>query len=142
MGQRFWVSSIIAAVLFCLLGFVVHETLLHNDYAQIPNIFRAPEDALRRMPIMFVAYLLMGFASTWIYRQGIASDASWLFQGIRFGLALALVSAVPMYLIYYAILPMTMTLVVKQVVLQTIAIVIVGIVIAWINRRGSIPSTS
>ena len=50
MGQRFWISSIVAAVLFCLLGFVVHETLLHNDYAQISSLFRTPEDALRRMP--------------------------------------------------------------------------------------------
>lgn len=138
MGQRFWVSSIVAAVLFCVLGFVLHETILHNDYAQIPSIFRTPEEALRRMPIMFVAYLLMGFASTWIYRQGITGSASWLLQGIRFGLGIALVSAVPMYLIYYAVQPLPGTLVVKQVVLQTIAIVIVGIVIAWINRRSSI----
>jgi len=138
MGQRFWVSSIVAAVLFCLLGFVVHETILHNDYAQIPSIFRTPEEALRRMPIMFVAYLLMGFASTWIYRQGVTPSRSWLMQGIRFGLAVALVSAVPMYLIYYAVQPLSLTLVVKQIVLQTIAIAIVGIVIAWINRRSSI----
>ena len=138
MGQRFWISSIVAAVLFCLLGFVVHETLLHNDYAQISSLFRTPEDALRRMPIMFVAYLLMGFASTWIYRQGITASASWLLQGIRFGLAVALMSAVPMYLIYYAVQPLPATLVVKQIVLQTIAIVLVGIVIAWINRRSSI----
>jgi len=140
MGQRFWVSSIVAAVLFCLLGFVVHETILHNDYAQVPSLFRAPEEALRRMPIMFVAYLLMGFASTWIYRQGITAGASWLLQGIRFGLSVALVSAVPMYLIYYAVQPLPATLVVKQIVLQTIAIIIVGIVIAWINRRSSIPT--
>jgi hypothetical protein len=138
MGQRFWVSSIVAAVLFCLLGFLVHETILHNDYAQVPGIFRTSEEALRRMPIMFVAYLLMGFAATWIYRQGITAGASWLLQGIRFGLAVALVSAVPMYLIYYAVQPLPVTLVVKQIVLQTIAIIIVGIVIAWINRRGSI----
>jgi len=90
------------------------------------------------MPIMFVAYLLMGFAATWIYRQGIAASASWLLQGIRFGLALALVSAVPMYLIYYAVQPLPLSLVVKQSVLQTIAIVLVGIVIALINRRSSI----
>ena len=138
MGQRFWVSSIVAAVLFCLLGFVVHEAILHNDYAQIPNIFRPPEEALRRMPVMFVAYLLMGFASTWIYRQGISAGASWLMQGIRFGLSIALVSAVPMYLIYYAVQPLPLSLVLKQIVLQMIGIVIVGIVIAWLNRRSSI----
>jgi hypothetical protein len=138
MGQRFWISSIVAAILFCLLGFVIHETLLHNDYAQVPGIYRTSEEALRRMPIMFVAYLLMGFASTWIYRQGIAASASWLLQGIRFGVALALVSAVPMYLIYYAVQPLPLSLVVKQSILQTIAIVLVGIVIALINRRSPI----
>lgn len=134
MGQRFWISGIVAAVLFCLLGFVVHETILHSEYAQLSNIFRPVDDAFARMPVMMFAYLLMGFAFAWIYRQGVTAGASWVLQGIRYGLAIALVSAVPMYLIYYAIQPWPAMLVVKQIVLQTIAIVIVGIVVAWINR--------
>jgi hypothetical protein len=47
---------------------------------------------------------------------------------------------VPMYLIYYTIQPWPGMVVVKQIVLETICIVIVGIAVAWINKPN--PQTS
>lgn len=137
MGPRFWISGIVASVLYCLLGFVVHETILHGDYERVHNIMRTADDAMSRMPFMFLAYLLMGFASAWIYHQGVRAGASWILQGVRFGIAIALVSAVPMYLIYYTVQPWPAATVAKQIFLQTVAVVIVGIVLAWINRSAS-----
>jgi hypothetical protein len=40
-----------------------------------------------------------------------------------------------MYLIYYAVQPMPGEVVVKQIVLDTISIVLMGIVCAWINQE-------
>ena len=134
MGKKFWISGIVAAVLFYLLGFVVHGMLLHGDYLQLPNLFRTEADAMSRMPYMALANLLMGLAFAWIYRQGITAGVSWVQQGVRFGIAIALMSAVPMYLIYYTVQPWPGAVVVKQIVLETICIVIVGIVVAWINK--------
>jgi hypothetical protein len=134
MDRRFWISGVVAFVFFYLLSFVVHELILGNDYRQMPQLFR-PEDAmLSYMPFMVLAQLLMAFAFVWIYRQGITPGAAWLTQGVRFGIAAALFATVPMYLIYYALQPWPGTLVAKQIVLQTISTVIVGIVVAWMNR--------
>ena len=79
---------------------------------------------------------------TWIYRQGRESQAV-----PRAGRALrprdAVLITLPMYLIYYAVQPMPGALVVKQIVFDTIGMVIMGIVAAWINQRDmTCPSTA
>ena len=53
---------------------------------------------------------------------------------MRFGLAVALLTVIPMYLIYYAVQPMPGNLVAKQIIFDTIAMVIMGIACAWINQ--------
>jgi hypothetical protein len=55
-------------------------------------------------------------------------------QGVRFGLAVAVVGVIPTYLIYYAVQPMPGNVVAKQIVFDTIAMVLMGIVCAWINQ--------
>lgn len=134
MDKKFWISGIVAAVLFYFLSFIVHGLILSGDYMQLPSMFRTEEEAMRHMPFMLLADLIMGLAFAWIYRQGVTSGASWLQQGVRFGIAAALFGAVPWYLIYYTIQPWPGMVVVKQIVLQSIAVTIVGVVVAWINK--------
>jgi hypothetical protein len=43
-------------------------------------------------------------------------------------------AVIPTYLIYYAVQPMPGALVAKQIVYELIAMVIMGIVVAWINQ--------
>jgi hypothetical protein len=137
MDKKFWISGIVATVLFYFLSFIVHGLILSGDYMQIMSqtpMFRTEDDAFRHMPFMLLADLIMGFAFAWIYRQGISAGEPWLQQGVRFGVAAALLSSVPHYIIYYVIQPWPAVVVIKQVVLQTITVVIVGIVVAWLNR--------
>lgn len=141
MDKKFWISGIIAFVLFYLLSFVVHELILGSEYRQMPQLFRSEDTMMNYMPFMFLAHLIMAFAFAWIYRQGITPGESWLLQGVRFGIAAALFATVPMYLIYYNLQPWPGMLVVKQIVLQTASTVIVGIAVAWINRRDHVSKT-
>ncbi len=60
--------------------------------------------------------------------------SAWLAQGARYGLVIACLTAVPMYLIYHVVSQYPLDLAVKQIVLDSIVIVVVGIVLAWINR--------
>ena len=137
MGKKFWISGIVAGVLYYVLGFLVHGMILHGEYAQLPNLFRTEAEAMSRMPIMILANLMMGLAFAWIYRQGITAGAPGLAQGVRFGIAVAFMSAIPMYLIYYVVQPWPNIVVVKQIILETICITLVGIVVAWLNRSPS-----
>ena len=69
----------------------------------------------------------------WIYFQG-KEDKPWLMQGVRFGIAVALLTVIPMYLIYYVVTPIVFAVVIKQIVFDGIRVVLMGVVLAWINR--------
>ena len=133
MNMRFVVSVAVLFVVSMALGFVVHGVLLHQDYTALQHLFRTPADAQAHFPFMLAAHLVMATGFTWIYRQG-RDNRPWLGQGVRFGLAVVLLVTVPTYLIYYAVQPMPSDVVAKQVVLDAIAMVILGLVAAAVNR--------
>jgi hypothetical protein len=128
------VSMAVMAVMSLVLGFVVHGWLLAPDYMKLASLFRSPAEAQGYFGFMILAHVLIGIGFTWIYRAG-REAKPFLAQGARFGLAIAVVSVIPMYLIYYAVQPMPGEVVVKQIVLDTISMVLMGIVCAWINQE-------
>ncbi len=131
--MNFAVSASVMAVMSLLLGFVVHGRLLSPDYAKLASLFRPPAQAQGYFGFMVLAHVLIGIGFTWIYRAGREAKPV-LAQGVRFGLAVAVLSVIPTYLIYYAVQPMPGDVVVKQIALDTITVVLMGIVCAWINR--------
>ncbi|NDP43508.1 MAG: hypothetical protein GZ089_12460 [Aromatoleum sp.] len=131
--MKFAVSAVAMAVMSLLLGFLIHATLLAPDYAKLAGMFRPPAEQGSFFGYMLIAHLLIGIGFTWIYLQG-REDKAFLAQGIRFGLAVAVLATIPTYLIYYAVQPYPAKVVVKQIVFDTIGVVLMGIVCAWINR--------
>ena len=131
--MKFAVSAIVLAIVSLLFGFVVHGMLLAPDYGALPNLFRNEADGSAHMPFMLLAHLCIGTGFTWIYLKG-REAKPFLAQGLRFGLAVAVLTTIPMYLIYFAVQPMPGGLVVKQIALDTIAMVVMGVVCAWLNR--------
>ena len=55
-------------------------------------------------------------------------------QGLRFGFWLALVACVPGFLIYYAVQPVGLTVVAKQVVFGGVGSLLLGMVAAAMNK--------
>jgi hypothetical protein len=136
MNKRFVISWIALTVASFLLGFLVHGLLLGNQYADlVPNMFRSPEDSQKVFHFMILANVLTSFGLTWIYRKGVEPDKSVIGQGIRFGLAIAALSVIPRYLIYYAVQPTPGTLAASQIAFDTIAMVILGVITAMLNRK-------
>jgi hypothetical protein len=135
MNKKFVVSSIGLAIASLLCGFVVHATLLQNDYARLPNVFRPQLEAQGYFGYMLLAHLSIGIGLTWIYRQGREAGKEFFAQGLKFGAAIAVVSTIPVYLIYFAVLRLPSDLVAQQIVFDTIAIVSIGVLAAWLNRE-------
>jgi hypothetical protein len=135
MNKRFIVSVVVLFVVSMLCGFLVHGTLLAAEYTRLANagIYRTPEQAQPLMGIMMVANLAYAIGVTWIYRMG-RDSRPWMGQGLRFGLALATLTTIPTYLIYYVVTPMPSDLVAQQIVFDIVANVVVGLVAAFINR--------
>ena len=82
---------------------------------------------------MIAAHVMMAGAFTWIYARGV-ENRPWLGQGLRFGLAVALLCVIPIYTMYYVVQPMPGMLAVKQIVSDTIATLALGAIVAFLYR--------
>jgi hypothetical protein len=114
-------------------SFLVHGKLLHDDYATLPNLFRPEAESQQYFPLMLLAHVILAGAFVWIYSRGV-EDAPWTGQGIRFGLAVALLTSVPMYIIYHVVQPMPGSIAVKQIVFDVILLLALGLLVAFLYR--------
>jgi len=133
MSKKFLIAWIVLFVAWFLGSFVVHGVVLSSDYMQLTNLFRAEADARRYFPLMIVAHLLLSGAFVWIYSRG-AEAKPWMAQGVRFGLAVALLTVVPTYMIYFVVQPMPGDVVIKQIVCDGVLTIILGVIVAWLYR--------
>jgi hypothetical protein len=134
MNKKFLIAWVVLFVAWFLGSFVVHGVLLRSDYMQLTNLFRAESDQQQFFPLMLVAHVILSGAFVWIYARGVEARP-WLAQGVRYGVAVALLTIVPTYLIYYAVQPMPGDVVIKQIVFDGVLTVLLGTIVAWLYRR-------
>jgi hypothetical protein len=133
MNKKFLIAWLVLFIAWFIGSFVVHGVLLHSDYAQLSNLFRAESDQPKYFPLMILAHVLLAGAFVWIYARGVESKP-WTLQGVRFGVAVALLTIVPTYLIYFVVQPMPGGVVIKQIVFDGVLMVILGMIVAWLYR--------
>ena len=80
-----------------------------------------------------MADIIFAFAFVWIYVRG-REEKSWLGQGMRFGVLVWLLWAVPIFLIDYATQPVPFGLIGTQIGLELVDMLIVGTAAAGIYR--------
>lgn len=134
MNTKFLIAGVAAFLVSLIFGFLVHGLLLHADYAQLPNLMRTDADAQAHFPFMLLSHLIKGFAFAWVYTKGISPGVPWMTQGFRFGFAAAALITVPLYLIYYAVVPMPGMLIVKQIIFDSVGTILMAITVAFVYR--------
>ena len=134
MNKRFIIGWVVIFIVWFLGSFVVHGVLLHDDYSKLASLFRTEADAQGFFPLMVLAHVMLSGALVWIYSRGVEAEP-WLPQGLRFGVAVAFLTVVPTYIIYYVVQPMPGGLVVKQIVFDGILMLILGCVTAFVYRQ-------
>ena len=133
MDKRFWICGIVVAAAALILGMLVHGVLLRADYQAMAALYRTQAQANAHAAWILPAYLLLGLAMTWLYRRMPASDGVELARGARFGLAIALVSFVPWHMLAFVAQPLPLSLMLRQVVLDLVAMVLLGMLLAWLQ---------
>ena len=134
MNKRLFIAWLVIFVAWMAGSFIVHGVLLHDDYSKLSGLFRPEADAQAHFPLMILAHVILAGAFVWIYSRGVEARP-WLPQGIRFGLAIAALTIVPTYIIYYVVQPMPGAVVVKQIVFDGILMLILAAIVAFIYRQ-------
>jgi hypothetical protein len=135
MNKRFVVAWLVLFVAWMAGSFVVHGMLLHDVYAQYPNLFRPETEAQRYFPLMLLAHVSLAGALVWIYSRGV-EDRPWLGQGLRFGLGLAMLTIVPTYVIYFVVQPIAASMAIRQIVYDGVLLLLLSALVAFLYRDG------
>ena len=132
MDKKYILSVLLILVVSMVLGFITHGWALMDEYTAT-GLFREAAEQEARTPWMIIAHVVLAFAFVALYRKGV-EDKPWAGQGLRFGLLIALIAYVPIYIIYYVVQPMPEMLVFRQAAYETINTMILGLAVAWMYR--------
>jgi len=88
---------------------------------------------------MLIAHVIMAAAFVWIYQRG-QEAKPWLQQGLRYGIAIALLAPIPMFMIYYVVQPTPAALAIKQAIGDSVILIVLGLVVAFLNKSSDAPA--
>ncbi len=134
MPRKKIIGAIAAGFALLLAGrYLLHGVLLKSAYSASSDVWRTPEAMQHRMWIIFLVDIIFAVAAVLIYIPGI-EQKPWLGQGIRFGILLALATAVPQSLTEYMIYPIHHELALHWIIGEGGLTVLLGVLIAAICR--------
>ncbi len=129
--KKLVLTIVVVFVAANLAGFLIHAILLRPDYMSVKEHYR-PEGQ-EMMLWICLAYLSFAVGSVIVYAKGV-ENKPWLGQGIRFGILMWLILAVPSFFIAYAVQPVPTILMVKQVLFEGVDKILLGIITAALYR--------
>ena len=135
-----WVSAVVFVATYAL-GFVFHGIVLNPDYAQFPNLMRTQEEMMKRMYWMLLGDASFALAFVWIYLQGL-KRGPWLGQGIRYGMAVFAIAQLSGYMITHAVQPWPAAVTLKQIGLELVRMLVLGVLIGLLYRNEAESGTS
>jgi hypothetical protein len=133
VNTRSIVSVVVVVVMLVVFGYLVHGVMLASDYAAVPNLYRTADEQARYLPFMMPAHICAAIALVWLYARG-RREGSWVVEGLKFGVAVAVLMTVHKFLVYYAVQPLPGATAVKQILFDSTAAILIGLVIARLHR--------
>lgn len=138
MTKTFLIAWLAAFIVWMGGDFGVHGAWLAPQYLALASLYRPEADQMQYIPWMLGAHVVMAAAFVWIYGRGV-SAAPWMGQGVRYGIAVGCLMAMP-YFIYYSIQPLPQSLVLSQVAGCFATMIVTGIVTAFFYRGSAQPA--
>jgi hypothetical protein len=128
------ILAILAGFLVLGLGrYLIHGVWLAGAYAENASLWRTQSAMAHLRWVIQLANLILASAAVLIYVRGV-EPKPWLGQGLRFGVLVALFTAVPQSLVEYFTYPVPPTLAVQWIIGEGLLAVLLGIVVAAVCR--------
>lgn len=132
MNKRFWMAFAACFVAGQVLGLLIHGVWLNATYMSMPDVWRPKEEMDSMMWMMMLAGALLTFAFCYIFTRGY--EGKGVMEGVRYGLWIALLCAIPQAIDSFVIYPVPMSLAVKWAVSGVAYFVILGAILASIYK--------
>jgi hypothetical protein len=118
-----------------ILEILIHGFILRADYAPYYGTLLRSMDGKPGWPaaLLPIAHLSFVVAYVWMYNR-INLPGPWFRAGLAYGLIGWMIGQAPLWLLWYAEQPWPDTLVVKQLSLELVSSLILGLVVAALAR--------
>ena len=132
---RIFLTGVAALFVAELLASVVHGYVLAADYAPYyGTLLRGGESPAWQFSFLPLAHAAWVGGLVWIFLQ-VSLAGSRVVQGLKLGLLGWVVGQVPLWLLWFAEQPWPSSLVGKQLALELVSSLLVGVTIALLARR-------
>ena len=135
-------STVAAAfVVSQILAIAVHGFILAGDYGPFyGTLLRSQQEAPWRMLLLPLSHLAFISALVWVFTH-VRLEGSSFARGLQIGALGWMMGQVPLWLLWYAEQPWPGDLVVKQLVLELLSSLVIGVTIAVVGTPYSSRST-
>lgn len=140
MGRHILTSVVVAVYLF-FIEFLFHAVILKGQYEGVQHMLRPEgENPAMFFSLLIIAYLIAGFLLTHVFGKGYQGHG--IGEGVRFGLLMGVLLAVPSNLINYAVQPWPGSLVAIWIIGYIIEFTIAGVIIAAMYKPSASPAAA
>jgi hypothetical protein len=134
---RIFLTGLAALLVAELLASVIHGYVLAADYAPYySTLLRGGESPAWQFSFLPVAHAAWVGGLVWIFLR-VSFTGSRVVQGLKLGLLGWVVGQVPLWLLWFAEQPWPSSLVGKQLALELVSSLAVGVTIAVLARRAA-----
>ncbi len=127
-------ATVAAYVVLMGTSYLVNQVLLMPDYDAIPLSHRSNADIMHRFWAMAIGQLFFSAMFAYIYTRG-AENKPWVSQGIKYGILMTFLTAIPVSLTEYAVYFIPHMLAVKWMCFGAIQMILLGLVVAGICQE-------
>jgi hypothetical protein len=128
--KRFFLTFMIIFLVTTVLGYIIHAVLLASEYQRVRHLHRSQPV----MPFLLLGNVAFSLAFVWLYARGVEAKP-WAGQGLRFGVAVWLLWAVPIFLIQYAGQPFPGSMIAKEIGFELPDMLVLGLLTAAFYRK-------
>jgi len=134
--KRYLVATLAVFIAAVALGYLVHGVLLQSTYASIHGVWRP--DILSKMWINAVNDFILSFVFVYLFAKGY--EGRGIMEGVRFGLLMGLIFAIPAAYGTYVIVAVPYYLALEWFLYGVAQTLILGIIAAAIYRPAERPA--
>lgn len=124
--KKLWIGFVVVFVVLSVIDYFVYSVLMASTYESVSHLFR-PE-AETKMWIIFVSYVFLAFAFTFIFSKGY--EGKGILEGVRYGIWVSLLMILPFNYMTYAVMPIPYAMAFWGFVYGTVEMVLAGIALA------------
>src|SRR4029453_7911996 len=128
---RFWIGFVGVFGFLFIFEWLVHGVFLKGLYAQTPQVWRTEADMMSHFPWFAISLILFAFIFCLVFTKGYENRGT--AEGARYGFLIGALFT-PMNLGWYAMLPISITLVFAWIVTVLVEFTLAGIILPVIYK--------